>query len=36
MVGYDQMADARAHAAGYMTMAREPLAGEPTLTLPKR
>ena len=36
MVGYDQMADAAAHAAWYMTMAGDPLAGEPTLTLPKR
>ena len=36
MVGYDQMADAAAHATWYMTMADDPLAGEPTLTLPKR
>ena len=36
MVGFDQMADAAAHATWYMTMARNPLAGEPTLTLPKR
>jgi Zn-dependent M28 family amino/carboxypeptidase len=36
MVGFDQMADAAAHATWYMTMARNPLAGEPTFTLPKR
>lgn len=36
MVGFDQMADAAAHAAWYMTMADDPLGGEPTLTLPKR
>ena len=36
MVGYDQTADAAAHATWYMTMADDPLAGEPTLTLPKR
>lgn len=36
MVGYDQMADAAAHATWYMTMASDPLGSEPTLTLPKR
>jgi Zn-dependent M28 family amino/carboxypeptidase len=36
MVGFDQMADAAAHATWYLTMASDPLAEEPTLTLPKR
>ena len=36
MVGFDQMADAAAHATWYLTMSDDPLAGDPTLTLPKR
>lgn len=36
LVGFDQMADAAAHATWYLTMAEDPLGGEPTLTLPKR
>jgi hypothetical protein len=36
MVGFDQMADAAAHATWYLTMADDPLGSEPTLTLPKR
>jgi Zn-dependent M28 family amino/carboxypeptidase len=36
LVGFDQMADAAAHATWYLTMASDPLSREPTLTLPGR
>jgi Zn-dependent M28 family amino/carboxypeptidase len=36
MVGFDQLADAAAHATWYLTMKQDPLESEPTLSLPKR
>ena len=36
IIGFDQMADAAAHATWYLTMKDNPLSSEPTLTLGKR